>query len=193
MVNLASESADTILKASPSPGIKGTLGVGHGGTGITTNPSLQVSLASTSAASVFASAPRPGVSGILSISNGGTGINSFGLLKTGSELATSLATATLKAMNSLSLEAGTWLITATAWWASNATGRRGAKISTTKDTDVAGGDGHEMIMAVSGSTTGVNVVKIVTPSSTTTYYLNMYQTSGSTLNTGTAMHALRIK
>ena len=51
----------------------GTLAVGHGGTGITSNPSLQVNLASTSAASVFATSPRPGVTGTLPLGNGGTG------------------------------------------------------------------------------------------------------------------------
>lgn len=50
--------------------------VASGGTGITSNPSLQVNLASGSAASVFASAPRPGVTGILPVSHGGTGVNS---------------------------------------------------------------------------------------------------------------------
>lgn len=55
--------------------------VASGGTGITSNPSLQVNLASGSAASVFASAPRPGVTGILPVSHGGTGVNTLANLK----------------------------------------------------------------------------------------------------------------
>lgn len=50
--------------------------VASGGTGMTSNPSLQVNLASGSAANVFASAPRPGVTGVLPVSHGGTGVNS---------------------------------------------------------------------------------------------------------------------
>lgn len=51
----------------------GTLAVGRGGTGITSNPSMLINLASTSAASVFATSPRPGVTGTLPIARGGTG------------------------------------------------------------------------------------------------------------------------
>ena len=51
----------------------GTLPVGRGGTGITSNPSMLINLASTSAASVFAANPRPGVTGTLPIASGGTG------------------------------------------------------------------------------------------------------------------------
>lgn len=51
----------------------GTLPVGRGGTGITSNPSMLINLASTSAASVFAASPRPGVTGTLPIARGGTG------------------------------------------------------------------------------------------------------------------------
>jgi len=36
LVNLASTTADNVLKASPRPGVTGTLGVAHGGTGQTT-------------------------------------------------------------------------------------------------------------------------------------------------------------
>jgi hypothetical protein len=51
----------------------GTLGVTHGGTGLTSAPSMLTNLASTSAASPFAASPRPGVTGTLPIGSGGTG------------------------------------------------------------------------------------------------------------------------
>lgn len=73
LVNLASTTADTVLKASPRPGVTGTLAIGNGGTGITSNPSMLINLASTTAASVFTASPRPGVTGTLPIANGGTG------------------------------------------------------------------------------------------------------------------------
>ena len=81
LTNLSSTAAANVLQASPRPGITGTLSVGHGGTGMTSNPSLQVNLASGSAASVFASSPRPGVTGILPVSHGGTGVNTLANLK----------------------------------------------------------------------------------------------------------------
>lgn len=51
----------------------GTLAVGRGGTGVTSNPSMLVNLGSTTAASVFAASPRPGVTGTLPVAQGGTG------------------------------------------------------------------------------------------------------------------------
>ena len=44
----------------------------HGGTGISTEPSLLIDLASTQAASPFAATPRPGVTNTLPITAGGT-------------------------------------------------------------------------------------------------------------------------
>ena len=51
----------------------GTIPVGKGGSGITSNPSMLVNLASTSADSVFKASPRPGVTGTLPLSRGGLG------------------------------------------------------------------------------------------------------------------------
>lgn len=58
----------------------GTLSVGRGGTGVTSNPSMLTNLGSTSAASVFQTSPRPGVTGTLPVSNGGTGVTSAAAL-----------------------------------------------------------------------------------------------------------------
>ena len=60
-----------------TPGVQGTLSIGNGGTGLTSNPSRLVNLSSSAAASVFASSPRPGVTGILNVANGGTGCDQF--------------------------------------------------------------------------------------------------------------------
>lgn len=78
LVNLASETADTIFKTSPRPGITGILPLKHGGTGqnLSSAPSVLVNLASSSASSIFTATPRPGVYGTLGISNGGTGATS---------------------------------------------------------------------------------------------------------------------
>lgn len=56
LVNLGSTSADTIFKASPSPGIKGTLGTANGGTGNTSYTKGRVIWAET--ATKLAGAPE---------------------------------------------------------------------------------------------------------------------------------------
>lgn len=56
----------------------GTLAVGRGGTGVTSNPSMLVNIGSTSAANVFAASPRPGITGTLAVSHGGTGATDRG-------------------------------------------------------------------------------------------------------------------
>ena len=72
--NLASTSSASFNgTANITPGVTGTLAVGNGGTGVTSNPSMLTDLESTTAASVFATSPRPGITGTLPIANGGTG------------------------------------------------------------------------------------------------------------------------
>lgn len=75
LVDLGSTAADDVLKASPRPGVTGTLPVARGGTGMTSNPSMLTNLGSTAAASVLQASPRPGVTGTLPVSHGGTGAN----------------------------------------------------------------------------------------------------------------------
>lgn len=74
-INLASTSAVSFDgTAAVNPGVTGTLPIGNGGTGLTSNPSMLINLGSGSAANVLATSPRPGVTGTLSIKNGGTGL-----------------------------------------------------------------------------------------------------------------------
>ena len=47
--------------------------VSHGGTGLTSAPSMLVNLASTQADSPLSASPRPGVVNTLGVDNGGTG------------------------------------------------------------------------------------------------------------------------
>lgn len=89
----------------------------------------------------------------------------------------SIATATSKAVVSLTLYAGTWIIVARARFSANATGYRRINISTTS----ASTDAHLQVPAVSGAVTQLELTKIVSITSTTTYYLNAYQNSGSSL------------
>jgi hypothetical protein len=90
---------------------------------------------------------------------------------------TTIATATNKAIVSISLEAGTWIIVARGRFSANATGYRHINISTTS----ADNGVHIQVPAVSGAVTQLSVTRIVSISSTTTFYMNAYQNSGSTL------------
>ncbi len=90
---------------------------------------------------------------------------------------TTIATATNKAIVSISLEAGTWIIVARGRFSANATGYRHINISTTS----ADNGVHIQVPAVSGAVTQLSVTRIVSITSTTTFYMNAYQNSGSTL------------
>lgn len=56
-----------------APGVSGTLGVGNGGTGLTSSPLMLINLSSNNTDGVLKVDPRPGVTGTLGIKNGGTG------------------------------------------------------------------------------------------------------------------------
>ena len=83
------------------------------------------------------------------------------------------------ALCSISLEAGTWLITCAVRAPANSSGMRAANVSTTS----GAADRHiTQAPVVSGSeTTQMRFSLIFQPTATTTYYLNAYQNSGSTL------------
>lgn len=83
VVTTGIESAQPVKLFSTIPPISGLPGVGenvldvaHGGTGMTSEPSLLVNLGSTSPASAFQESPRPGVTGTLPVARGGTGATS---------------------------------------------------------------------------------------------------------------------
>ena len=97
---------------------------------------------------------------------------------------------------SFSLEAGVWVINAGVRWATNSSGWRRANISNTSGaTDI-----QCVVAPVNGEYTQMNFSRILELSSTTTYYLNGYQNTGSALNAlgssgtnyGTFMTAVRI-
>ena len=80
-------SATTIAGSLAASYLTGTLGVDHGGTGVTSNPSMLTNLGSTTAASVFATSPRPGITGTLGVANGGTGQTSIANIQAGKDSA----------------------------------------------------------------------------------------------------------
>ena len=70
---VGSASVPVYVKSNGTVDTCSTLAVDHGGTGITSNPSMLTNLGSTTAASVFAASPRPGITGTLGVGHGGTG------------------------------------------------------------------------------------------------------------------------
>ena len=110
-----------------------------------------------------------------------------------SSSSTSLSSGSTKAVASVSLAAGTWIVVGHAIIASNATGVRSLGIGSTANslsyTDLS----TVTVNATNGADTRLQSTSIVSPTSTTTYYLNAYQNSGSSRNcTSAKLTAIRI-
>lgn len=92
--------------------------------------------------------------------------------------AVSLANSTAKALTSISLTAGTWVVSCHGRFANNATGYRRLNLSTTS------GDSAQNVSspAVNGNTTDMYFTRIMRPTATTTFYLNGWQNSGSAMS-----------
>lgn len=154
--------------------LTGTLPVAHGGTGATTAAGALTALGAASAADV----------------------DHIGDLVTDSA-SVSLASATgdATAITSVTITAGTWVLTGFIRFAANATGQRLANISNTSgasSTAIMEQSGIQQD-AVSSGGTYMNVARIITATSSTTMYLNVRQNSGSTLSTSGFLRAVRIK
>ncbi len=92
--------------------------------------------------------------------------------------ASTIASGTALSIASISLPPGTWVLTGRVRFSANANGFRQANINATNGSSAA----NIRVAPVSGSVTQLSLTKIVTVSSTTTYYLNAYQNSGSSLS-----------
>lgn len=94
-------------------------------------------------------------------------------------------------VTSINVTAGVWVVYANIAWASNATGRRYAYISTAS----ASSNGVRVAScnAVSGGTTYQNIAGVTVLSATTTFYLVGWQNSGAALNATGYLRAVRIK
>lgn len=105
--------------------------------------------------------------------------SAIGTIKSASlTAAKNCSTATDTMICSISLEAGTWVVVGNGRFPANATGYRHINISSTS----ADNGVHIQVPAVNGAVTQLMSTVIVSPTSTTTYYLNGYQNSGSTLS-----------
>ena len=115
------------------------------------------------------------VTGSLAIDNHSSAI---GTVKQAYASAKSVATATNTNLTSLSLEAGTWVVTGGVRFPNNSTGYRRMNIATSSGSSWA----DVQITPVNGASTQLAYTVIVSPTSTTTYYLNCWQNSGSSLS-----------
>lgn len=108
--------------------------------------------------------------------------------------ATSVATATTVNLDTIVLAPGTWLVTYSAEFASNATGRRVMTL-TTNATSIASTPVYMMsTAAANGLATNLSRSQVIVNSGTSnvTRYLNVYQNSGSSLNCRSCIQAVRI-
>ena len=138
----------------------------------------------------------------LSIANGGTGATTaagalanlhVGDYVTDSASGISTTTATYTDLFDFTLAAGTWLVFVTAEFATNTTGRRVIALNTT-----AGGGGISLQWRgtgapITGGPTRVKTAGVLSPTSSTKYYLTTWQNSGGNLNVTAVVQAVRIK
>ena len=125
-----------------------------------------------------------------------TYVSGFGDTKT-KDISTSVsvATSTYKSIGSVSLEAGNWVITYGAQFATNSTGIRCAFLYTTADATASSAWYRETCSQVSASSaqnTYLQGAFVYSPSATTTVYLTLWQNSGSSLSCNGNITAIRI-
>lgn len=115
------------------------------------------------------------LSGTLTLSSHSSAI---GTVKQAYAAAKSVSSGTNTNLTSLSLEAGTWVVTGGVRFPNNATGYRRMNITTTS----AAVNADVQLPALSGASTQLAYTLIVSPTSTTTYYLNCYHNAGTALS-----------
>lgn len=96
-------------------------------------------------------------------------------------------------IDDFSLTEGTWLVLATINYAANATGYRCGLISTTSNASGADYRGTVIVAASPADVTRIQVMAILTPTSTTTYYIEGKQNSGSSLTAQTRVQRIKLR
>lgn len=104
-----------------------------------------------------------------------------------------VSTATNTNLGNFTLAAGTWLVFVYVHFASNATGRRSAWLATSSTGSSMEGAALDNRAPVNGANTTCKIHCILAPSSSTKYYLNCYQNSGSSLTVQTRFTTVKLK
>lgn len=121
----------------------------------------------------------------------GKDVSGIGDLVTSSDTA-SVASSTGTSVCSVTLTKGIWLVSFSAMFASNSTGRRFIDLSTTDGYATNSASNGESRMAVSNGATTLSRCRVVNPAGSVTYYLNAFHNAGSALSVDGDIQAVRI-
>lgn len=121
-------------------------------------------------------------------------INDIGARSTSEPTSVSISSGSWVSNASVTLDPGTYVILFGAVFAQNATGVRQVRFSSSQNSSTAqvrgsGGSAN----AISGNQTYVSGCTILTVTSSSTFYLNAYQNSGSSLSTSPWIRTVKIK
>ena len=106
--------------------------------------------------------------------------------------AVNVANNTTTNVASITLPAGIWIVQFMAIFASNSTGYRQIGLGTNSAETHMNRYCKSVVQAASGTDTQISITTVVTPSTQSTYYLNVVQTSGSTLSVTGGLDARRL-
>lgn len=134
----------------------------------------------------------------LSAVSGGTGSTAYGtVVDEDVSTSVSLANASWTSICSINIAAGYWLIHYNMNFVRNATGRRVMALNTNQNAQPSAANfrlsGVSSNAVSGGAMTQLNGCVIMHPTSTTTYYLTVYQNSGSALGATCHVQAFRLK
>lgn len=123
---------------------------------------------------------------------GASKVDGLGTVVSDSDSDVSAATSATTNVSQVTLAAGTWVVSYAAKFATNATGRRLITLATTATYGTNTSTRGESRAAASGGATTLARTAIVTPTSSTTYYLNVWHNAGAALNVDGSIQAVRI-
>lgn len=104
-----------------------------------------------------------------------------------------VATANNTNLGSFTLEAGTWIVFIHVYFSANTNGRRAVWLATSATGSNMEGQTLDNRAPVNGAGTTCKIQAVFTPAVSTTYYLNCYQNSGSTLTASTRYTLIKLK
>lgn len=104
-----------------------------------------------------------------------------------------VATANNTNLGSFALSAGTWIAFIHVYFSTNSNGRRAVWLATSAAGSNMEGQTLDNRAPVNGAGTTCKIQAVFTPTVSTTYYLNCYQNSGSTLTASTRYTLIKLK
>lgn len=104
-----------------------------------------------------------------------------------------VATANNTNLGSFTLAAGTWIVFIHVYFSANTNGRRAVWLATSATGSNMEGQTLDNRAPVNGAGTTCKIQAVFTPAVSTTYYLNCYRNSGSTLTASTRYTLIKLK